>query len=383
MHRLISVIATNQVNRKNSVFTDGALEDGAKQINEQGGIPQLHSHDWTRLLGWVTHAWTERKGNLLQLLCETHFPETVKEYEEISCKFQTYCERMHEERTHSFMEYLHREEYTQDELTFDVSCVYITGKGILLRTFPTLSKKIDNDGLFLLGQFTSIGDGFIENGKYLLVPHMCFRQGYSLPNMLNRDFFGALVRTHRSHPELKIKLRLDHKLVGIRESLGCGEQLDYWWGPKYEGYPYETDYGVCVHVPTKYDRAFGLLRQTEFWWYGKETRTLEIEEILEQPIWCSAEKERKIGMRFVHSLFDPKTQRPCHLDGSIRLYDEELFEARKHRTIDKFGKSAERLKLWRIDGDISIEIWFTLIHTFFRNNFMVAEYFGVGYENSE
>jgi hypothetical protein len=81
-------------------------------------------------------------------------------------------------------------------------------------------------------------------------------------------------------------------------------------------------------------------------------------------------------MRFVHSIFDSNTERACHLDGALRLYDHNLYEQRMFVIIDKFGKSADRLKLWRIDGDISHEDWFNLIHTFFRNNYMVAEYFG-------
>ena len=76
MKYIHSVAATNQINRKNMVIADSCLEDMAKQLNEQGGRPQLHSHDWTRLIGWTTKAWTEREGVHLKLMTETEVPET-------------------------------------------------------------------------------------------------------------------------------------------------------------------------------------------------------------------------------------------------------------------------------------------------------------------
>lgn len=225
-----------------------------------------------------------------------------------------------------------------------------------------------------------VGDGFIEKNPYLLVSHRCFRESYSLPNSLNRDFLGCISKTNNSFPKLKIRLHIDDKLIGIRKSLENYEQLDYWWGPKYKEDPRKIAKGVCIHGATKYDLAFGRLKQTEFWWYGKECLTFEIEEVLNEPIWLEMKGIKKIGMRFVHSIFDPETNRPCHLDGAIRLYDRILFVRRQNETIDKFGKNADRLKLWRIDGDIPIDVWFNLIHSFFRNNFMVGEYFGVSPE---
>ncbi len=377
------VIATNQINRKNSVFTDSSLEDAAKQINISDGIPQLHSHDWTRLLGWTVRAWTERRGKVLELVVETHCPETTDEYMEVEKRYTQYWKKQQDEKTRPFLEYLSSDEHSGCSLISDLSCVYIKGSNILFSAFDTLSEKLDDDRLLLLDRFVPVGDGFIESGQYLLVPHRCFRQSYSLCNHLNSEFFGALARAKRNHPNLKIRLRLDEHIVGIPESLEKYEELDYWWGPKYKEDPNKIDYGVTVHGPTKYDVMYGRLKQTEFWWYGKEKRTFEMEEVLEYPTRVNVAEGAKVGMRFIHSIFDPETKRPFHLDGAVRLYEDDLFEIRKYTTINKFGKNAIRLKLWQIDGDMSVENWFTLINTFFLNNFTIAEYFGINYENMQ
>jgi len=279
------------------------------------------------------------------------------------------------------LEHLHSIDHVDAELASDSSCVYVAGNDILSRTVDIPGEQVDSEGLLVLDKFVAVGDGFIKQGPYLLVPHRCFRQSYSLHNHLNSEFFGALARAHREHPKLKVSIRLDGNVVGIPESLQKYEELDYWWGPKYKKNPNEIEYGEVVHGPTQHDIAYGRLKQTEFWWYGKERRTFEAEEVMEHPAKLIVAGQDWFAMRFVHSIFDPETKRPCHLDGAVRLYDDELFGMRKEKTIGKFGKLAERLKLWRVDGDMAVETWFTLINTFFRNNFSVAEYFGFSWED--
>ena len=72
------------------VFTDDSLEDAARQINEGIGRPYLFNHDWTRLVGWTSKAWTEREGDLLKLVTETEIPETKEEINAINQKYSDY-----------------------------------------------------------------------------------------------------------------------------------------------------------------------------------------------------------------------------------------------------------------------------------------------------
>jgi hypothetical protein len=356
------------------VFTDDCLEDGAKQINKGIGQPCLLNHDWTRLIGWTSKAWTVREGDLLKLATETEIPETKEETNAINQKYASYLNNIYKERVLPFNS--EREKINNSELNCDMSCVYLTGKNILWETYAELKNELDEDGLLYLKKPQFVGEGFIKYKEHMLVPHSSFRESYSLPNTINRDFFSKLSNLSQTNSNVTIRLRIDGNFLGIFKSLTSWEQLDYWWGPKYNGNPFEIKTGVCVHGASKYDIALKRFKQTEFWWYQKDRRTFEIEEILEEPIFLELDGENKIAMRFIHSIFDSKTMRPCHLDGAVRLYNYDLFQNRKTKNIKEFGKSAERLKIWRIDGDISIEDWFDLIHNFFRNNFMIAEYFG-------
>jgi len=74
-------------------------------------------------------------------------------------------------------------------------------------------------------------------------------------------------------------------------------------------------------------------------------------------------------------LNDDETQ-PVHLDGAIRRYDDESMLRRVDQTIYEAGRNAEYTKLWRIDGTLDVATWKELITHYFRDNWLVGEYFG-------
>jgi len=173
---------------------------------------------------------------------------------------------------------------------------------------------------------------------------------------------------------LEVRIAIDQNLLGIRKSFKRTEQRAYWWGPRYSGSPLDQPHGMTVHGPTINDQLNSLIR-TEFWWYGKSIPTFEIEEIVDNKFFLASGVTAR-GMRFIHSMCDVKG-RPFHIDGAIRLYSESLWCKRKAEKISDFGKRAERIKLWRVDGELENDAWYELIHNFFRGNYTVGEYFGL------
>jgi hypothetical protein len=71
-----------------------------------------------------------------------------------------------------------------------------------------------------------------------------------------------------------------------------------------------------------------------------------------------------------------KTKEPIHLDGAVRLYDEERMLARLEQNVYQAGRHSDYTKLWRIDGAISVAGWKSVITQYFRDNWLVGEYFG-------
>ena len=84
------------------------------------------------------------------------------------------------------------------------------------------------------------------------------------------------------------------------------------------------------------------------------------------------------GCRYVHSMINPSTGLPTHLDGAIRIYNDEQILARidSKTDISKCGKNSKYIKLWRIDNDFNVAMWKELISSFYRENGLIGEYFG-------
>ena len=379
MLKMTGTIATNDIvtdsSGLRSRLADSVLEQMAQEVNTGGGRPQLIDHDWTRLAGWVYHAWTEKEQATVRLCAEIAVPETAEEKQEARRRFDDYVRQMQEVRTQPYLHEISR--WSCDcTAAWDVWCVYLHKKAIASEVAPTLKRMLDEDGLLDVGSCGFVGEAWIAAERHLLAPHRFLRASCSLPNPPNRDFLRALILARDNRPDLKIRLAIDCDLAGITESLKPFLERVFWWGPPFRGNPNAQPYGVTVHGPTELDELSGLLR-TEFWWYGKEERTFEIEELVDRRLVGVHDGRDVYACRFIHSIFDARTGRPRHLDGAVRLYFADDWTARTDTHIDKFGKNAVRVKLWRVDGDLPLETWYSLIHMFFRENYTVPEYFGI------
>jgi hypothetical protein len=173
---------------------------------------------------------------------------------------------------------------------------------------------------------------------------------------------------------IEVRLSLDEDVLAIPSSFQPMHEREYWWGPKFKGDPSAQLRGMTVHGPTKSDTLNGLIR-TEFWWYGKNELTFEVEELIESSLPLS-NGEREKGMRFVHSIIDGKVSKSRHIDGAVRLYSSTQWDDRLATKLTEFGKKATRKKLWRVDGLLNHADWYDLVHTFFRGNYTIGEYFG-------
>ena len=132
---------------------------------------------------------------------------------------------------------------------------------------------------------------------------------------------------------------------------------------------------IARHQASEDERALHGISWTEFWWYNQGgRRTFEAEEVVNIP--SGGISTTKFGCRFVHSILGEDDKTPIHLDGAIRLYDEEAMIRRLDCDILEAGRKAEYQKLWRIDGALPVESWKELLCHYFRDNHLVGKYLG-------
>jgi hypothetical protein len=111
---------------------------------------------------------------------------------------------------------------------------------------------------------------------------------------------------------------------------------------------------------------------TDFVWspYGKELH-FTCEE-LQKPDYCEIR-----GSRYLHSIYDKNNQEIVHLDGALRILDSDSWKIRRstHISKDAVRKIGKRIKLFQIDGPISIDQFSGIAASFFVWNQDVVDYF--------
>ena len=372
-----AVIATNDVitlpNGDRECIADAALEEMARQINESGGLPGLVEHDWRRPNSWAHRAWTQRDGRQLKLMVESDIPDTESEQETITRRIAAYWSRETDKRIELFRGFADSLKISGISLAADTDCVLLESPGLLSRLLPHYLKEIDDDGLVPVREEFIDVQGRLKSRDFLLVPSDFLRPSFGLPNPTNGELLSVISKLATQPDKRSVRLALDPNRLGIASSFKPLVQRDYWWGPRYSGDPILQSKGLTVHGPTVNDQLSGLIK-TEFWWYGKSDPTLEIEELVDMP-WLGRLGEKNRYARFVHSIFFPDGR--IHLDGAVRIYNEDQWQLRLGQKITEFGKGATRMKLWRVDGELEIEAWYNLIHMFFKGNYTIGEYFGL------
>ena len=268
--------------------------------------------------------------------------------------------------------------------------VAVIDPGIVGRVFPQLQELIQ-DGLIDINELQPVyknsaeADDDIEEGmlipgvyrmgEFLLFAHSFCRRNLSVVNSLNDSFFTAFEKLRGNG--LQLKIALDMNMIGLPGTESLELEYQYWWGPKFNDDLSSIPLGVTTYKNEHYDNLFSNITDTQFYWHEQDDiTTFECEEI------CDKENvienhDKYFGCRYVHSMVKKENNRPYHLDGAIRLYsDAQILERMDAgNDISKCGKNTMYHKLWRIDGEIAVSTWKELITHFFRDNFLIGEYF--------
>lgn len=115
------------------------------------------------------------------------------------------------------------------------------------------------------------------------------------------------------------------------------------------------------------------LAQTDWVWdrAGDELRFV-CEEV------PTAEASAFRASRYLHSVYDLRTETFSHVDGAVRLFGPHEIGTRITEHVRKSGKAGCRIKVFRADGPIPRDQWCALAASFFVWNDEVRAYFNDG-----
>jgi len=252
--------------------------------------------------------------------------------------------------------------------------VGVIDKDIVLRRFPFIQEVIvkDKHQLYPLSELNSINPGVYRLDDLIIFANIHFRRSSSYLNTLNTEFLSELEMCPKDYNP---KIALDFDLIGLFHTFKMSHEFEYWWGPKFDASLDNIKYNITRHGATNHQRFFFNLKYTDFYWHEQDGKhCFECEEILDEN---TTEVTSTYNMRYVHSLVDTVTKLPNHLDGAIRSYnfDEYLDRSQNKSNIKISVKANKYIKLWRIDGEIEVELWKRLICHYYRDNTLPGEYF--------
>lgn len=389
MQKYLGILSSDALNRDGYVIAFEALEDAIAK-NAIEGIPSLIDHDIHRPFGWIFPYGILIEPKISKTVGNFFACETDEDSKLIFPKIQDFWQRTHYETTKDFKDNfieLLSENYKTEGQFIEKGCVAYNLPNIVEKVFPSLFENKDkNDLIYLndiLNEFDYVGSGIFKskNGKFCIFCHQYFNRNLSLLNNYNTYFIDEFIRLN-SNNDITLRIAIDKNLIGLSETYRGVLEFDYWWGPKFNNDISSIPNEVTRYESNEEQKFFSSVLGTEFWWKTDENeKTLEIEEIREQPS-LGIDKD-SYGCRYIHSIYDNNKSEFIHFDGAIRLYSDEQILQRWDANINKAGKNTTYTKLFRIDGKLELSDWKKLCILFYKGNPLLFEYFGVKeeYEN--
>ena len=387
------VAITDGVNRKNHMLPLSTIIK-AYRDSWNTVIPMNLGHDRTKPIGYTMLTGVYMEPGKAYVTNESVIMETKEEHEKMhkmikAYDYKIFCEE-HKKELDALINRLG--DVLSDE--FRVApvgqAVAIKDKDIVYRLFPEWSETI-KEGLADMrdlepvytknenGEKGVLVPGVYHKEGYLLFAHQFFRRNLSILNTTNEVFFN-LFEKMRDVPAVELQLALDMDMIGLVGTEHTELEYQYIRGPHFDDDLACIPEGVTCHENEHYDNVFSNLLGTQFYWHMQDgKRTFECEELCDRENVSFDDGQTMLwGCRYVHSMINPSTGLPTHLDGAIRIYnDEQILERIDAKTdISKYGKNSKYIKLWRIDNDFSVAMWKGLISSFYRENALIGEYFG-------
>lgn len=377
MKKYRGIASSDGMNRNGQFMTFGALHNGYAS-SWKNGLPSNINHDRTRTIGWNRLSGIYLEPGKAYITNTLFCPENEDDRLHLNNLILEYNQRVYIHEREDALKTL--KDKLGDTLSDNgraapLSAVAFEDKGIVARVFPELGELMDDDGLIGAQYLEAVRPGIFKRGEYLLFAHRYLRRSCSICNSLNGEFLDRFQKLHAERPDLALRIHLDPDVIGLAGTDEGEMEFAYWWGPHFDNDLSRIPLGVTRHQNDDQDKMYSNVIFTEFGWYVQDgNKTLEIEEVCDRAT-ILRDKQSYVGCRYVHSFLDQRTGLPIHLDGAIRAYTEEKILGRMDDNLKHVSRDSCYTKLWRIDGDLPVELWKELITHYFRDNMLVGEYF--------
>jgi hypothetical protein len=248
----------------------------------------------------------------------------------------------------------------------------------VLEAYPELEDRFDDDGLLRIGEDTTVMDHGVVYRDHILHYHQLLRGGFSSSSSPNADLAWRFGQYHKeSGGTNEFRIAVDHRRLMPKEAYEKVFELSAWFGPRFGREKLDDPKVVGLTVVGRDEPEFfaiggtSSLERTEFYWkHDDGIKTLKIEEISTR----GCVLDNRYLNRYLHAERDVRARRLRHFDGAVKVYPKDRYEDRLSVFLPH-GERCQKIKLFRIDGDVDVERWLDMTGHFFSGNEMVLEYF--------
>lgn len=221
--------------------------------------------------------------------------------------------------------------------------------------------ELDSDCMVPLSSFQVKAGSLVraDTGFTIMPPIQSTNSQYWLLQSLLRERLQAVTT-----------VRLDPFIVQPAKAYACMEYRMWWYGRPFDWERIDTltteEHGRWAPGRLSTQAAY-----TDFVWTPRDREVhFRCEEI---PL---RDEVLSRGSRYFHAIYSPVQKRIVHLDGAIRVYDPEEWDNRQASHVRSSGKIGKRIKIFRIDTEVSRDCMGKVCCSFFVWNNDVARYFG-------
>jgi len=215
-----------------------------------------------------------------------------------------------------------------------------------------------------------------------MVPLSCFRvktgalmraeTGFTImpPIESTNSQYWLLQSLLHEHLQAVTAVRLDPFIVQPANNYTCMEYRMWWYGRPLDWARIDTlkaeEHGRWAPGKLSTQAAY-----TDFAWTPRDG---EVHFLCEEiPLRDDVQSR---GSRYFHAIYSTEQKRIVHIDGAIRVYNTEEWDCRQASHVRSAGKIGKRIKVFRIDTEVSRDCMGAVCSSFFVWNNDVARYFG-------
>lgn len=278
----------------------------------------------------------------------------------------------------------------------DESFKYFQTTGIIA-TYPNIVKhlhsslKNDKEGLMNFKNLCQsykknfFNNGYLYSDNFVLMAHSYFRRGFEEINNYTPRFIELFWNLDDPDIDTYISIDIDRVKISIDGS-SCME-LDTWYGPHFNR-NIETipDDIVKLRPPIDIDNFLNsFLFQSAYaldikWTTKDKIKTFQAEEFKTDEVKLLKNGVEYYPVKYIHAEYDLEKKCFRHFDGAIHFYTSTEYYNRRDSDFNYNYKRQNHIKtlsqkLFKMNGQVSVDAWIEFSSHFFAKDPLVFEYF--------